>query len=52
MELAMREAMGNDAINSLGRGRRKQKGSKKQRRRERNRHQQDDILERTLHMRE
>lgn len=52
MELAMREAMGNDAIDSLSRGRRGQKGTKKQRRRERRRHQQDDILERTLHMRD
>jgi ribosomal protein S1 len=52
MELAMREAMGNDAIDSLDRGRRRQKGNKKQRRRERNRHQQDDILDRTLHMRD
>lgn len=51
MELAMREAMGNDAIDSY-RDRRRQKGNKKQRRRERNRRQQDDILERTLHMRD
>lgn len=51
MELAMREAMGNDAIDSY-RDRRRKKGSKKQRRRERNRRQQDDILERTLHMRD
>ena len=50
MELAMREAMGNDAIDSY-RGRRKQKGSKK-RRRERNRRQQDDILSRTLNFRD
>jgi small subunit ribosomal protein S1 len=51
MELAMREAMGNDAIDSY-RDRRRKKGSKKQRRRQRNRRQQDDILERTLHMRD
>ena len=51
MELAMREAMGNDAIDSY-RDRRRKKGSKKQRRRQRSRRQQDDILERTLHMRD
>lgn len=51
MELAMREAMGNDAIDSY-RDRRRQKGTKKERRRERSRRQQDDILERTLHMRD